>query len=679
MPDSAGRQLIPKAKVAAEKPRFVMLQGSSATKEWPQAKGKGDKKGSSSIPIGKGSNKGLKGHKKGKADPEYANTSAQYTTGGKGDKNKGFRKAKSENVFTKGGRADTGIEGEERDYRGHPDYEEPVSEDELLATKDWRKDYEGREVPVGVSPKPQWQATRELYRKVLREKAPITRQRKTFIQPKGDRTRQKIICLPQWPLKAKYDRLEGKYVAAKWDKVMLTEADCLSSIGAMYTRREELQQLQGSNGYEIDITAESFCSYAGLAPDDFSELPVWNVGRTEFSEDNEADLEWFRREVAKEAAQVQQVKVEPTIQPEEKDGGAVSVDTGISEEVKEEPLGTPTETATEALAAPDGVAEADEEATAPLAAPAGVAEADEEATAPTTTAELTEQRFQELLSRETQPPTKWTLVGEIPQAGPWQEIVTVPRHHLPQYPLLGTIFRPYLSADGCRRCVSTCIRVRYYNEDFLFLQLELPDHLKVMTPDKLSQELINEPLWIESADTSLVITDDLVLFSTSEEAAIIDTGATQTILTAEDAEKLWRSGELSEIALEPKTFSVANGRKLVTATTGMLQKAGLNPHKAYIAEATSGLSRSLIGAPALVNGVLKMGDQPELRSNDGQSIRLQRSKTGHLMMNLNEDVTAATEAADITDVNNSVSSHSSDLVQQARSLLAARKDKRAGH
>jgi hypothetical protein len=544
-----------------------------------------------------------------------------------------------------------------------------VSEDELLATKDWRKAYEGRDVPVGVSPKPQWQATRELYRKVLREKATITQQRKTFIQPKGDRTRQKIICLPQWPLKAKFDRVEGKCVPAKWDKVALTEADCLSSIGAMYTRREDLQQLQGSNGYEIDITAENFCNHAGLAPDDFSELPVWNVGRTEFSEDNEADLAWIRQEVAKEAAQVQQVKVESTIQPEEKDGGAVPVDTGISEEVKEEPLGTPTETATEALA---------ETATEALAAPAVVAEADEEATAPTT-AELNEQRFQELLSRETQPPTKWTLVGEIPQAGPWQEIVTVPRHHLPQYPLLGTIFRPYLSADGCRRCVSTCTRVRYYNEDFLFLQLELPDHLKVMTPDKLSQELINEPLWTESADTSLVITDDLALFSTSEEAAIIDTGATQTILTADDAEKLWRSGELSEIALEPKTFSVANGRKLVTATTGMLQKAGLNPHKAYIAEATSGLSRSLIGAPALVNGVLKMGDQPELRSNDGQSIRLQRSKTGHLMMNLNEDVTAATEAADITDVNNSVSSHSSDLVQQARSLLAACKDKRAGH
>lgn len=110
-------------------------------------------------------------------------------------------------------------------------------------------------------------------------------------------------------------------------------------------------------------------------------------------------------------------------------------------------------------------------------------------------------------------------------------------------------------------------------------------------------------------------------------SAVVDPGATATILTTALAEALYAKGHLKDVEFSPKEFGTANSTPLKTMTKATLTYKGLQQSTVFVAEPSAGLKTSLLGIPALRNLVLVMSESNPTLS--GQP--LSRAPNGHFL------------------------------------------------
>ena len=148
-----------------------------------------------------------------------------------------------------------------------------------------------------------------------------------------------------------------------------------------------------------------------------------------------------------------------------------------------------------------------------------------------------------------------------------------------------------------------------------------------------------------------MIADEILLAHGAKPGeAVIDSGATATILTSDLAEKLYAEGFLGEVEIIEKTFSTASGTPLRTTAVATLSHPSLADGRSFVAPPESGLKRSLIGSPQLSGKTLHLDPQRPTLSG----VKLTKMANGHFHV----------------DLLNSVESSSFSIRQIARNIAA---------
>ena len=116
-------------------------------------------------------------------------------------------------------------------------------------------------------------------------------------------------------------------------------------------------------------------------------------------------------------------------------------------------------------------------------------------------------------------------------------------------------------------------------------------------------------------------------------SAVVDPGATATILTTSLAEALFARGHLQGVEFSPREFGTANSSPLKTTTRATMQFEGLQSSPVFIAAPEAGLRMSLLGIPSLRNLVLVMNEhRPTLQGRP-----LTRAPNGHFIFQFDSE------------------------------------------
>jgi hypothetical protein len=193
------------------------------------------------------------------------------------------------------------------------------------------------------------------------------------------------------------------------------------------------------------------------------------------------------------------------------------------------------------------------------------------------------------------------------------------------------------------------------------VDIEMPDAAAMVEEAKESVSMFEE----DNREDTLALGDEEV----PEGWAVVDPGATQTILTTSTAESLMAEGKLHSLVTTSKKFmTAAKGSTLETQVAGTLEVNGLQRSIAYVAPPNS-LRKSLIGLPALAGKHLDMGANPKLGS-----VQLKRASNGHLMFQLTgQEELSKAEEADENDISNAEDSERPCLALiKARQVLQRR-------